>query len=885
MNFRQVKGLLTGNIGQLPCPENVQIAREAAAAGMVLLKNNGVLPLQKNDVALFGAGAYGTVYCGTGSGYVFTPNPVTVEQGLRNAGVRITTETYLKRCRENETRINKADKTLNFLDRRWSGKFIAAEAPEPSEEEMRTAGQADTAIYVIRRIAGEENDRRAEKGDYYLSDGERRDLELLCTSFDHVVLVLNSCVIDLEYAEKMIGIDAVVYMGLAGMEGGNALADLLLGRENFSGKLTDTFARRYEDYPASGQFAGADGNPEHPVYTEDIYVGYRWFDSMGIEPLYPFGYGRSYTDFSISCVQAAGDWHQIQLEITVKNTGSVSGREVVQCYVSAPDGKMEKAYQELKAWHKTRKLQPGEEEHIRICIPTAELACYDEARAVWLLEAGTYTIRVGNSSRNTFPAVSLTLDADVVTQQVHDILRPDVEIEHIQVAAGHRNEKKAEICLRLKAEEFHDFRDLTVKKSEDRKSDEIRNSTSHLSLLDVQCGKASIRPFVSSLPNEVLVRIVTGTLEETSYPVANRTGKKVKKLRLPQSSGTTTGQYQESLGIPMAQLFDGPAGIHIIGCAASAFPVGMVTAQSWDPELTERIGRAYAKDMAAYHVDVLLGPGMNLHRDPLCGRAFEYYAEDPYLTGKTAAAFIRGVQHDGTRGVSIKHFAANNQETARTTGNSTVSRRALREMYLKGFEIAVREAKPATVMTSYNCLNGIHTSSNPELLQVLLRDEWGFGGYVMTDWGTTSDKAEDLMAGNDLIMGGYSAEALLEAMEEMEPEFGPDGYVKESVKTSHFGMLKTVREKWGSFVPSADGKDQKNVTVAADTALSEKVGEAEKNGFAEIIIQADGSRIVSWKGTDRGAYLKRENLESCACHILQGLLQSASMRELTERMH
>lgn len=905
MNLKQVKGILTGRLGALPCPGNRQLALRAALDGMVLLKNEGALPLRGTKAALFGAGARGTVYCGTGSGYVFTTDPVTVEQGLRQAGMTVVTAGYLARCEAKEKAANKASKELNFIDRRWSGKFIAAEAPTPTLEELNEARrQTDTAIYVVRRTAGEENDRKAEKGDYYLSDAERADLETIADLFDHTVVVLNSCVVDLNFADEIPGIDGLVYMGLAGMEGGRALAELLLGRENFSGRLTDTFAARYSDYPAAAHFAGADGEPEHAVYQEDIYVGYRWFDTFGIEPLYPFGFGMSYTSFAMETLSARADWNNVALDVRVYNIGNVAGRQVVQVYVSAPQGRLAKPWQELRGYAKTGLIPPGGSETVSVSFPTESLSSFDAERCAWVMEEGDYLIRVGENSRSTAVAATLTLNGEAVPRRVSNILRPDAEL-HPPVPPKRVSELPAGIRLQLLGSQCPTTDNTskipaqvtTYLPEGQTYTPYIEENPWQLSwpctemvrkvracpdatLLDVRRGNVSLEEFVASLPDEVLARIVTGTLEETPFPVASRTGKKRRKISLPQSSGTTTGQYEESLAIPQTLLFDGPAGVHIIGCAATAFPVGMVAAQSWDDQLLFSLGQAFARDMAAYHVSVLLGPGMNIHRDPLGGRSFEYYSEDPLLTGKTAAAFTRGVQKDTGRGVAVKHFAANEQETCRFTGNSTVSTRALREIYLRGFEIAVREAQPMTVMSSYNKLNGVHTSSNRELITDLLRGEWGFEGYVMTDWGTYSEKAFDLHAGNDLIMGGYRAEKLLQATRRQPPEFSPGGAVAETVKSSHFGMVKSRLDRWGSFVPCAGGKDTVFATVASGTSLAPAVLQAEKEGVAAITENADGSRTVTWYGTERGAYLARGELQACAMRILRVILRSRAMKEL-----
>ena len=906
MNFKQIKGILTGNPGKLPCPENAALIRKCAAEGIVLLENDGILPLLSGKIALFGAGARGTMYCGTGSGYVFTSHAVTVEEGLRNAGFTITSSDWLDRCAANEKAVNKADKTLNLLDRRWSGKTILAEEPAVTPADLAAAA-ADTAVYVLRRNAGEENDRKAAKGDYYLSDRESANLKAVAKAFAHTVVVLNTCAVDLSFIKEIPGISAVLYMGLGGMEGGNALADVLTGKVDPCGKLTDTLAKRYEDYPAAGRFADQNGTEKHPIYTEGIYVGYRYFDSFGIEPLYPFGYGKSYTDFSIETVSAAAGWKQIEVTVKVTNIGKYPGRQVVQLYASAPAGRLDKPRLELKAYAKTKEIRPSETQEVTLCFAAEALASFDEAQSAWVMEPGEYLLRVGEHSRSTVIAATVVLDAEAVVRKVTDILAADVPLEELRApactaeqAGGIRLALSAADCIPVdnvsrmpkavttlvpEGAVYFPAVNENPYKSPNHCREEVKGvrSCPAATLYDVRDGKVTMEEFVASLPDEVLARICTGTLEETPHPVPTRTGKKLKKQSLPQSSGSTTAQYEASLGIPSAQLFDGPAGMHVIGCAAAAFPVGMVFAQTWDTELQRQVGAAYAKEMAAFGVTVALGPGMNIHRDPLGGRSFEYYSEDPLVSGLTAASFTQGLQKDGKHGVSIKHFAANNQETERFIGMNTVSPRALREIYLKGFEICVRQARPMTVMTSYNGINGVHTSSRRDLITDLLRGEWGFAGFVMTDWGTRSDKVFDLQAGNDIIMGGWRAEKLLAAMAHAAPVFTGDGAVAETVHSSHMGVIRTTLSQWGSFFPQADGKDMVTATVAAGKKLNERVQKAVEEGIASVQKNADGTMTVTYRGTERGAYLARGTLQECAMRILNVLMQSAAMDDLLKR--
>ena len=906
MNIRQIAGALTQHYGKLPNPENAALVRRAAAEGIVLLKNDGALPLRPGPIALFGAGGVDTIICGTGSGYVCAPYTVTVKKGLEDAGFTLTSWRWLKRFAEESRLANKKDKTLSLLDRRWSGRSILIDEPEIQAAELSEAQRADTAIYVIRRSAGEEKDRAAVKGDYYLSDRERRNLEQVAAAFAHTVVVLNTCVIDANFIEEIPGIDAAVYIGLGGMEAGNALADVLTGQTGPSGRLTDTWARQYSDYPAAETFSSNDGITAQEDYAEDIYVGYRWFDSMGIEPLYPFGFGMSYTVFRQELLSAAADWRELRLTVQVENTGAASGREVVQLYISAPSGRLDKPFQELKCYAKTDELAPGEKQILTLTVPTEALASFDEEMTAFVMEPGSYFLRLGSHSRDTEIAAVLTLDGETVVRKVTDVLRqdrplnkkipparaseviPDKAVRLVLRSADCKTADNVSRIPKTVTTYIPEGKEYTPYAASNRYQMPVPcqevvapvRSLPNSTFLDVCGGKVTVEEFVASLEPEVLARIVTGTLEETPYKTRDRLHRKIKLPSVPQSSGQTTGQFTDSLGIPPAYLFDGPAGMHIIGCAATAFPVGMTGAQTWDQELLYKLGEAFGRDMTSYHVTIGLGPGMNIHRDPLCGRSFEYYSEDPVLTGKSAAAFTQGVQSVKGRGVAIKHFDTNNQENDRLILNNTVSTRALREIYLRGFEICVREAKPMTVMTSYNKLNGLYTSENRELITDVLRGEWGFDGFVMTDWGTNSEKGWDLHAGNDLIMGGYRAEKLLVMMRQEAPRFEPGGSVQEIVNTSHFGFVKTKLANWGSFVPDAHGKDTVSVTVTPGTKIDEKVKAAVRDGVASLSENADGSVTVAWHGIERGAYLPLGDLQSCAIRILNSLKNSAAAHEM-----
>ena len=892
--------------GKLPYPKAAEVAREAAAGGMVLLKNDGILPLKPQKVALFGVGAEDTVTCGTGSGYAFTPYTVSVRQGLENAGFKITSSSWLRRYWQEKKAVMKSEKKLSLLDKYFSGITYYPNDPKISQIELKEAKEADTAIYVISRNTGENFDRKPEKGDYYLSYYEEENLGILTKNFEHVIVVLNTCVLDAAELENMPGISAILLMGQAGLESGNAAADVLTGKTDASGRLTDTWACSYDDYPASATFSVNDGDPHQEDYTEDIFVGYRYFDSFGKKVIYPFGYGLSYTSFEETVTEVTADWNEVRVSVEVRNTGARAGREVVQLYVSAPQGELVKPYQELKGYAKTGTIEPGRTETVTVTFPTESMASFSEKESAWVMEAGDYLLRVGRHSRDTEICAAVRLDRTALLRRTADCLAPDHELDLIRPTVRERETYDGRI-LTLKAEEaplyerteidptiisyVPEGREYSVPErkwqfSEDQKEavKTVRDVPS-ATLFDVKDGTVTMEEFVASLDKEVLLRLVTGNAAETPYAAENRLGKNRNKSNLASAaSGKTTAQYVSTLGIPAAALADGPAGLHLMGSYAASYPVGMVIAQNWDDAVAAKVGDSVGTEMELANASILLGPGMNIHRDPLCGRNFEYYSEDPVVTGRTAASFTRSLQgsHPGY-GVAIKHFATNNQETDRTTGNNTVSRRALREIYLKGFEICIRDANPISVMSSYNCLNGFHTSSSYELLTEVLRGDWGFKGFVMTDWDSQSSKDTDIHAGNDIIMGGYPTSILSGMYDGTAPSFDDDGAVHQDKIKTYGGAFSRQVDAWGSFVAEADGKEEIRVTVASGKEISERVKPLIESGAAVVETGSDGSKTVVYHGTNRGAYLPLGDLQRNAMRILTWLMNNAPMQKMIRK--
>lgn len=613
--------------------------------------------------------------------------------------------------------------------------------------------------------------------------------------------------VDTTELKKIKGLNAILLAGQAGNATGNIVADVVLGKSIPSGKLTDTWAASYEDYPSSKNFSHNNGDTNDEYYSDGIYVGYRYFDTFNVTPNYCFGYGKGYTDFEMEVKDVEADDKNVTVTASVKNIGDTfAGKEVVQVYYSAPDGTIEKPYQELGGFGKSDLLSPGESQTITISFPTRSMASYDEKKAAWVLEAGTYYIRVGNSSRTTKVAAALNLKETVVTVQGKNLFPADDAPQELTKAGvtpysyeGEAEEKAAakqiEICSKcIKTE--------TVIYSGTPEAFPVYEGEK-LTAADVKSGKATLKDLVSQLTVEEMATVCNGTADGLGQEGFIGSSSDMA----PGAAGDTTSILLADRGIYNTILADGPAGLRLIphfvvdadGKMVSsgnpledafnkneievpeggteyfqyctAIPVAALLAQSWNMDLIQKCGDIVGKEMEEFHISVWLAPGMNIHRNPLCGRNFEYYSEDPLVAGMCAAADTRGIQSHAGIGTSIKHFAANNQEDNRMYVNEHISERAMREIYLKGFEIAVKTAQPMTIMSSYNLVNGVHTANSHDLLTAAARDEWGFAGYVMTDWGTSEDMSglfaykynlkyghstsrECVLAGNDLQMPG-----------------------------------------------------------------------------------------------------------------------------------
>ena len=791
---------------------NAQLSKEAAEEGMVLLENeNQALPLaQGSKAALFGTGSYGTIKGGTGSGDVYNRYTISVYDALTstyNISNMAWWGEYLKTFEEKKAQAAEEKKDndyVKYTQGRFGGadSFLAIDqALTQSDMDKAKAGGVTTAFYTVSRVSGEGADRTIGKGDYELSEVEYNNIKLIAKNFDKCVVLLNvGGVVDTKFFSEIEGVDGLVLMSQAGMEGGNALADILTGKTTPSGKLTDTWAKNYSDYPAATTIGDNDGDNKQEDYKEGIYVGYRYFDTFNITPAYEFGYGKSYTSFDVEPLTVAADENNVSVTVNVTNTGDTySGKEVVEVYFSAPDGSIEKPYQELAGFAKTDNLAPGESQKLTVTYKTTEMSSYDEAKAAYVMEDGDYIVRVGDSSRNTKVAGVLTLDKDVVTEQLSNQLTLDknwkdlsktgktpysYKDEAAQIKAAARialpsakiktennaskiDEKK--VTTYLTADAAKDY-----KAAENEVVETVDAVPANTKLIDVYDGKVSMESFVASLDDTQLANLANGisgasTSGDTWGADANS---------VTGAAGETSQLYFNSLGIPNTVEADGPAGIRVTaettdkdGNAVynycTAFPIGTLLAQTWNTDLVNRVGKAIGEEMVEIGVTLWLAPGMNIHRDPLCGRNFEYYSEDPALTGYVGSAITAGVQSNKGVGVTIKHYITNNQETNRSAVNTSVSERTLREIYLKGFEMVVKSAQPMAIMSSYNKVNGTYACENFDLLTAIPRGEWGFDGMVMTDWGAGNRAGVDTMmhAGNDLVMPGRTQDRMIAALQ------------------------------------------------------------------------------------------------------------------------
>lgn len=715
-----------------------ELLRKAGAEGTVLLRNDGVLPLSKDSViSVFGRVQNDYMYVGYGSGGdVIKPYTVSLMEGLRNIGASLNeelAESYAKWC--------KANPPDHGFWGHWPHYY--QEMPVDDAVILKASQNSDCAIIVIGRSAGEDRENYLTKGSYFLTDDESSLIKRVSKAFSKTVIVMNiGSIMDMAWEQDLLTNNSAIlipYQG--GMESGNSVASVLFGIEEPSGRLTDTIATSYHEYPCADYF----GEKEYNNFCEDIYVGYRYFETFARDKvLYPFGFGLSYTSFETQVISNSNDNNTVSIKAAVKNTGALSGKEVVQVYAQAPQGALGKAARVLCGFVKTPTLAPNEEYTVEFNIPYYSFASFDDNGATgyknaYVLEAGEYNFYVGENVRDAQKAFSFNINELIVVEQLTEACAPTHQFNIF--AKDYISTPVATSTADLKPTILNNI-----------PKDYGYNGDLGITLDDVISGKETMERFISQLALKELEAISRGDYTMDS-PLGNKGNAGVMGGVLPSL---------REKGIKPITTTDGPSGIRIRSCC-SLIPIGTSLASMWNVDLLEQIYTKVGAEMKEKGSDVLLAPGMNIHRSPLCGRNFEYYSEDPFLTGKTAAAVVKGVQKNGA-GACPKHFACNSQETNRNKTDSRLSQRALREIYLKGFEICVKEAKPYTIMTSYNKINGVWGHYQYDLCTRILRNEWGFQGVVMTDWWMQSssspefpqmkDNAYRVRAGVDVLMPG-----------------------------------------------------------------------------------------------------------------------------------
>ena len=693
-----------------------ELARQAAAEGAVLLKNDNVLPLKEGTtVSLFGRTYKDYFFVGYGSGGdVIRPYNIDIAQGIENCdklNLNCTLHNIYMEWREKNP-------VSHGYWAHWPLRY--EEMPLTDEIVASARAESDTAVVTIGRSSGEDRDCDLANGSYFLDDEEIEMLDLVTAHFEKIIVILNvGNIIDMSWVKHYGSkIGAVMYVWQGGMESGNAVADLLCGNVNPSGRLTDTIARNYYDYPSSAQF----GNKKANEYTEDIFVGYRYFESFAKEKvLYPFGFGLSYTTFDIKCDKAEAVDNGFEFEFTVTNTGEVAGKETVQLYLNKPCGKLGNPKRELVGFAKTELIEPNGSQKVTMSVDLYQLTSYDDCGSTnnassYVTQKGEYDFYVGKNVRETEKVFTYYQENTEVWEQLKQVCAPKTDFLVWRAEEKHGNYF---LSTKMVAKEKYD---LATRILNNLPADIEQTGDKGIKLQDVKDGKATLDEFVAQLNNVELEAITRGDY----------------KINSPLGANGNVGVYGgmlESLrdkGIKPICTTDGPSGIRLVSCC-SLLPIGTLLACTFNTKLVEKMYTILAGEMKEKGSDVLLAPGMNIHRNPLCGRNFEYFSEDPYLSGKMGSACVKGIQSLGGSACP-KHFACNNQELARTTNDSQVSERALREIYLKPFEICIKEARPKNIMTSYNKINGVWSHYNYDTCVTVLRREWGYEGNVMTDW-------------------------------------------------------------------------------------------------------------------------------------------------------
>ena len=706
--------------------EITALSRQAAAEGAVLLKNNGVLPLKKGaKVSVFSRIQKDWFFVGYGSGGAVKCNRKISFLDAARKQEHFSINEELAALYEGFCKKHPIPTELVWGKWLYSHSDIALNNVIVEKAKL----QSDTAIFIIGRGAGEEKDCALEKGSYYLSDQELENLRAITDVFDNVIVLLNiGNTMDLNWIESFGNkIGAVLCVWQGGMESGNAVCDLLCGKVSPSGRLTDTIAKSYFDYPSADNYGGKHFNN----YEEDIFVGYRYFESFDKNSvLYPFGFGLSYSEFKMECIKAEAEDNGFGFKVKVTNTGAASSKEVVQLYIEKPMGRLGNPARELAAFAKTKELAPNESQELELFVDIYQLCSYDDCGSTnhagcYVIESGDYKFYIGKNVRDNCEVFNYYQEETFVYSQHKQASAPQ---EHFEVLHAEIIDGKA--VLRKKAVAKQKF-DMATRMLNNMPEDIEQVGNVGYKLIDVKEGRVTMQEFVAQLSLDELEAITRG-----DYTIDSPLG-------AAGNTGVCAGVL-ESLrekGIPPVVTSDGPTGLSLKS-NCSLVPVATLLGCSFNCELVEALCRELAKEIENRGADILLAPGLNIHRNPLCGRNFEYFSEDPYVSGKMAAAYVRGIQSHKLSACP-KHFACNNQEFKRTKCDSRLSERALREIYIKGFEICVKEAKPMNIMTSYNKINGVWGHYNYDLCTTVLRNEWGYEGNVMTDWWMQKSKSPE----------------------------------------------------------------------------------------------------------------------------------------------
>lgn len=829
--------------------EHIAKVRSLAAECTLFLKKDDTFPLKEaGKIAVYGNGIRNTIKGGTGSGDVNVRHFVNIEEGLRNAGFEITTTAWLDAYddilyKAKAAHYSKLQEQAKAQGVPVLGLAVLGKAMLEPKYDIPLEGEGDVAIYVLARNCGEGADREVSAGDLQLTEVEKRDILALNAKYEKFMLVLNvGGMVDLSPVKE---VKNILLLGQLGTPTGDVFADIITGKANPSGKLTMTWTG-IEDYSSTDGF----GHKDDTYYKEGIYVGYRYFDTVGKEVVYPFGYGLSYTEFDVTPVDVTIEGQEVTVKASVKNIGSVAGKEVVQVYYSATGTKLDHAYQDLAGFAKTKELQPGESCGVAITFNVTDMAAYDEEVASYILEKGQYIMRCGNSSRNTHIAGIVEINETAVIRKLKNICDGDKVEEVKPVMNPYTYEGEAKERENAKVIVFDTASIVATQAVYSEVMSEV-NGNEKITWDEVKAGNKSIEEFVGALSNEELAYTCIGVYKDEN---SDDSAIGAAAFSVAGAAGETTHRLDKSHNLEKLVLADGPAGIRLssaykivdgivkgttIAFGADvieflnveedeqlrpvpptqaeleateyyqycvAIPIGTEIAQSFNMELAETIGDLVGDEMEMFGVHLWLAPALNIHRSPLCGRNFEYYSEDPLVSGLVAAAITNGVQAHKGCATTIKHYACNNQETNRYSSNSILSERALREIYLRGFEICVNKSHPRALMTSYNLVNGEHACSSKDLQTYVLRDEWGYDGLVMTDWLVTTEiminegskhreasAAGCLKAGNDLIMPGTTMD-FEDIMKALEDESHPYHITRAELQTCAIRILKEIKE-------------------------------------------------------------------------------------------